>query len=62
MIEAGLSAPSREPTHLLRLVEDKIEALDMGFGVDLMALAALVTEPLPPAQTSLTEANGKISA
>ena len=60
LIEAGLSAPSREPMHLLRLVQDKVEAIDMGFGVDLMALVALVTEPLPPAQTSLTEANGKI--
>jgi protein ImuB len=59
VIEAGLSAPSREPTHLLRLVEDKIETLDLGFGVDLMALTALVTEPLCPAQTALTEANGK---
>ena len=59
VIEAGLSAPSREPEHLLRLFEDKVEALDMGFGVDLMSLAALVTETLPPAQTSLTEANGK---
>lgn len=59
VIETGLSAPSREPRHLLRLVEDKIEALDMGFGVDLMALTALVTEPLHPAQASLTEANGK---
>ena len=60
LIEAGLSAPSREKKHLLRLVEDKVEAIDMGFGVDLMALSALVTEPLPLAQTSLTEANGKI--
>jgi len=60
LIEAGLSAPSREPKHLLHLVEDKVEAIDMGFGVDLMALSALVTEPLPLAQTSLTEANGKI--
>ncbi|MBC8013892.1 MAG: DNA polymerase Y family protein [Methyloceanibacter sp.] len=60
LIEAGLSAPSREPKHLLRLVQDKVEAIDMGFGVDLMALVALVTEPLRPAQTSLTEANGKI--
>jgi protein ImuB len=59
VIETGLSAPSREPRHLLRLVEDKIEALDLGFGVDLMALTALVTEPLHPAQASLTEANGK---
>ncbi len=38
VIEAGLSAPSREPEHLLRLIEDKVEALDMGFGVDLMSL------------------------
>jgi len=60
LIEAGLSAPSREKKHLLRLVEDKVEAIDMGFGVDLMALSALVTEPLPLAQTSLTETNGKI--
>jgi protein ImuB len=59
VIEVGLSAPSREPSHLLRLVEDKIETLDMGFGVDLMALTALVTEPLRPAQTALTEPNGK---
>jgi protein ImuB len=60
VIEAGLSAPSREPKHLLRLVQDKVEAVDMGFGVDLMALSALVTQPLPLAQTSLTETNGKI--
>ena len=59
VIEAGLSAPSREPSHLLRLVEDKIEALDMGFGVDLMTLTALVIEPLCPAQTALTEATGR---
>jgi protein ImuB len=39
----------------LRLLQDKIATLDMGFGVDLMALAALVVEPLSPAQVSLTE-------
>ena len=61
VIEAGLSAPSREPSHLLRLVEDKIEALDMGFGVDLMALTALVTEPLRPAQATLAEPNGRVA-
>ncbi|MGZ5917417.1 MAG: Y-family DNA polymerase, partial [Methyloceanibacter sp.] len=62
VIEAGLSGPSREPEHLLRLIEDKVEALDMGFGVDLMSLAALVTETLAPAQTSLTQGNGKAAA
>jgi protein ImuB len=60
VIEAGLSAPSREPAHLLRLMQDRIETLDLGFGVDFMSLAALVTEALPLAQTSLTEANGKV--
>jgi protein ImuB len=46
----------------LRLIEDKVEELDMGFGVDLMSLAALVTEELAPAQTSLTQAHGKAAA
>ena len=57
VIEAGLSAPSREPKHLLRLLQDRVEALDLGFGVDFMSLTALITEPLPLAQTALTEAN-----
>ena len=59
VIEAGLSAPSREPPHLFRLFKERIEALDLGFGVDFMSLAALLTEALPLAQTDLTEANGK---
>ena len=59
VIEAGLSAPSREPAHLFRLFKERIEALDLGFGVDFMSLAALVTEALPPAQTDLAEADGK---
>jgi protein ImuB len=62
VIEAGLSAPSREKQHLLRLIEDKIETLDMGFGVDLMALTALANDPLSPAQTSLTASNRKTEA
>jgi len=60
-VEAGLSAPSREASHLVRLLKDRVEAIDMGFGVDFMALAALTTERLSLTQTSLTEtdaANG----
>ncbi len=59
VVEAGLSAPSREPAHLLRLFKERIETLDLGFGVDFMSLAALLTEALPLAQTSLTEASGR---
>ena len=55
-IEAGLSAPSCVPAHLVRLLQDRLEDIDMGFGVDLMALAALLTETLAPSQVSLTEA------
>ncbi len=60
-IAAGLSAPSHAAAHLVRLLQDKLEDIDMGFGVDLMALAALITEPLHPTQTSLTE-TGEILA
>ena len=54
-IEAGLSAPSSTAAHLVRLLKDRLEAIDMGFGVDLMTLAALLTETLHPIQTGLTE-------
>jgi len=59
VIEAGLSAPSRAPKHLLRLLKDKIETLDLGFGVDLMTLSALATDTLAPAQTSLSQNDAK---
>ena len=59
-IEVGFSAPSFEPSHLIRLLKDKIETIDMGFGVDLMALAALITEPLRLTQTSLAETDGDV--
>ena len=53
-IEAGLSAASRNGSHLVRLMKEKIEDIDMGFGVDLMTLAALATEPLQDVQTHFT--------
>jgi len=58
-IETGLSAPSREPSHLTRLFEDRVSAIDVGFGVDLMALAALATEPLLPVQTAFAKSEDR---
>ena len=55
VIDAGLSASSREPSHLARLFEDRVGAIDVGFGVDLMVLAALSTEPWLPAQTAFAK-------
>jgi protein ImuB len=54
-LQAGFSAPTREPCHLLRILEDKADTLDAGFGVDLMVLAALATEPLLPAQIAFAK-------
>jgi protein ImuB len=58
-IEAGLSAPSREPSHLARLFEDRVSAIDVGFGVDMMVLAALATEPLLPVQTAFAKSEDR---
>ncbi|HEY8277323.1 MAG TPA: DNA polymerase Y family protein [Methyloceanibacter sp.] len=60
-IETGLSAPSREFLHLSRLLQEKLAALDMGFGVDRMSLVAFVAEPLPLTQVSLTDTGEKLS-
>jgi protein ImuB len=53
-LEAGLSAPSRTPGHLLRLLREKgLERLDLGFGADALMLSALVAEPLGARQPAL---------
>lgn len=55
-LEAGLSAPSSAPAHLVRLIKEKLETIDMGYGVDLMTFAALAVEDLHPEQTGLSAA------
>jgi protein ImuB len=53
-LTAGLSAPSRAPSHLLRLLKEKgLENLDLGFGADALMLTAVTAEPLPGAQGEL---------
>ena len=54
-IEAGLSAPSATAAHLVRLLKDRLETIDMGFGVDLMTLAAFAHRNAASDQTGLTE-------
>jgi protein ImuB len=53
-LDVRLSAASRRAAHLLRLFKDKgFEHLDLGFGIDALALCAPVTEPLHARQTTL---------
>ena len=49
----GTSRPVRDAGHLFRLFADRLETLDPGFGIEVMTLAAPVTEPLLPEQMSL---------
>ena len=52
-IEAGTSRPSAAEAHLSRLLRDKLEGLDVGFGIEVMTLAASVAEPHRPSQTAI---------
>lgn len=52
-IRVGFSRPTREPDHILRLFGEKLAAVDAGFGIDLMGLAAPRVEPLAPRQTGM---------
>ncbi|AEI04472.1 putative nucleotidyltransferase, UmuC-like protein (plasmid) [Afipia carboxidovorans OM5] len=45
-VRVGMAAPVREVRRLTRLLTDKIETIDPGFGIELMRLAATSAEPL----------------
>ena len=50
---AACAIATREPKHLLRLLADKTDTLDPGFGFDAFTLEACLVEPLDPAQDGL---------
>ena len=56
-IRIGTALPVRDGKRLTRLLCEKIETIDPGFGIEIMRLAATLAEPLAPKQTvsSLTE-------
>lgn len=52
-LEVRLARPSRQAAHLHRLFRDKgFEHLDLGFGIDALALSGPVAEPLHARQTT----------
>ena len=57
-IRVGTALPVRDVKRLTRLLCDKIETVDPGFGIEIMSLTAVCAEPLAPRQvmSSLTEA------
>jgi protein ImuB len=56
-IRIGTALPVREVKRLTRLLCDKIETIDPGFGIESMRLAATLADPLAPKQmiSSLAE-------
>jgi protein ImuB len=56
-VRVGTALPVRDPKRIARLLTDKIETIDPGFGIETMMLTAVMTEPLVNKQlpSSLTE-------
>jgi protein ImuB len=52
----GTARPSREPRHLLRLLEERLGDIDPGLGIEDMVLAATLAETQGPAQLSFERA------
>jgi protein ImuB len=44
----GVARPSRDPRHLARLFEERLDTVNPGLGVEDMILAAFTVEPLAP--------------
>ncbi len=51
----ALARPSRAPRHLGRLLDERLDRIDPGEGIETMWLVACVAEPLAPEQVTLGE-------
>ncbi len=56
-VSVGTSVPARDAAHLARLFAERLGTLDAGFGVEVMVLAAPVTEPLGAVQIDSPASN-----
>lgn len=54
-LKASMSRPSREASHLLALIKEKLAAIDAGFGVDLLRLEALSVARRGASQSGFAE-------
>ncbi|MDR6758684.1 protein ImuB [Mycoplana sp. BE70] len=51
-LRAGLAKPVRDPGRISKLLCDRIETIDPGFGIEKMTLLALMVEPLEERQVA----------
>ncbi|MEJ6398550.1 Y-family DNA polymerase [Yoonia sp. 208BN28-4] len=52
-VEVATARPSRDAGHICKLFDDKLDAINPGFGFDLITLGATVVEALTTVQTRL---------
>jgi protein ImuB len=55
-IAVGTALPVRDPGYLCKLLGDKLDTVDPGFGIEVIALEAAAVEPLQAPQTQLLAA------
>lgn len=53
VVEAGASAPVHDAEHIASLFRDRLETIDAGMGIDLMALEAVSVEATSATQSAL---------
>ena len=52
-----MSAPGRDPAHMLKLFAEKLAGIDAGFGIDVITLEAVEVAPMPGTQTTFARAH-----
>jgi protein ImuB len=50
-VRVGMATPVRDPKRLTRLLCEKIETIDPGFGIEILSLTATLAEPMENKQT-----------
>lgn len=53
-VRVGMAMPVRDVKRLTRLLTDKIETIEPGFGIEILSLTATLSEPLSERQTLTT--------
>jgi len=54
-IRVGTARPARDPAHLARLLDERLETVDPGPGVEAMRLTLPLVEPFAHTQTAMTQ-------
>jgi protein ImuB len=55
-IRVGTARPARDPAHLARLLDERLETVDPGPGVEAMRLTLPLVEPFAQTQTAMSQA------